>query len=112
MRLSPVLLMTAVLSACGGAAATSGNGELPAGPTAAEVASKCVGAEANMRQADEYVGMTEADALALAQTREGGRVVARDADCLGRTRDLREGRANFILSDGRVVWAAVERLPS
>jgi hypothetical protein len=112
MRLALVLSMTAMLSACGGStAATLGSSQAPPGPTHGEVVSACLDAETDMHGTDQYVGMMEVDALNLAAQRQGGRVVGRDGDCLGRSRDLREGRVNFIISNGHVVWVGVERLP-
>ena len=80
-------------------------------PTTANAGSECLTGERNIQSTDEYVGMTEAEALERARTKFGGRVAARDGECLGRSRDLADGRVNLVVVDGEVVSAAVETLP-
>lgn len=78
---------------------------------ASAAASRCLTGEPNMHATDDYIGMSEAQALGQAQEASGGRVVERDGVCTGRDQDLRDGRVNLVVVDGRVTYAAVERLP-
>jgi hypothetical protein len=70
---------------------------------------RCVGAE-QPALTPEYVGLTEDEARRvvprdLAEPIREFRVVGRDGDCLGRTRDLRSDRVNFLIVDGKILWA-------
>lgn len=99
------LLVALTLTGCGAEATGVQQAvESPAG-------SSCLGGETDMQPTDKYVGMTETEALQRAQVESGGRVIARDGECLGRSRDVRDRRVNLVVMDGRVVSAAVERLP-
>jgi hypothetical protein len=116
MRALLVLLAAMSLSACGGGPGTSAGSATTEGTpkpqeSVQDVVDRCIGeAASNMDRTDEYDGMHEAEALVIAEDRSGGRVVAREGDCLGRSRDLRDGRVNFVVSDGKVVWGAIERV--
>lgn len=100
------LLIVLALTACGTQASTSAGKD-----SRTTAGSDCLTGERNMQSTDEYVGMTEAEALERAQAKAGGRVAARDGECLGRSRDLADGRVNLVVVDGEVVSAAVETLP-
>ena len=82
--------------------------------SATAVLERCLGGEQDVETTDQYDGLSEGEALvqANADSDGGGRVVAREEECLGRSRDLRSGRVNFVVQDGSVVWDGVERLPS
>jgi hypothetical protein len=110
-RLLLGLPLVAALNGCGGQADVGTAGTQPSPTTLAE---QCLGAVQNLEETDEYEGMPEAEALerARAGSEGGGRVVARNNECVGTSRDLRHGRVNFVVEDGAVAWAAVERLPS
>lgn len=107
------LLLLPVLTACGGDPSLSA-GTAQERDADSVLVERCFGAEPNVLTTDEYNEMSEDGALVQARTQSegGGRVIARDDKCLGRSRDLRSGRVNFVVQDGVVVWAAVERLPS
>ena len=107
-RIPVTILVLLLLSACGAEAASGAGSPLPA--ASASSASRCLSSEPDMKATDDYSGMSEEKALALAERRATGRVVERDGECLDRTDDLRHGRVNFVVVDGRVVHAAVEQL--
>ena len=107
-RIAVTILVLLLLSACG-AGGTSGAGS-PSSAASATSVPRCLSSEPHMAATDDYSGMSEAKALALAEQRASGRVVERDGGCLDRTDDLRPGRVNFVVVDGRVVYAAVEQL--
>jgi hypothetical protein len=102
-----------VLAACGDSTTPDRQG-LQEAESVTGVVERCMGAERNVEPTDEYNGLSKDEALAQANADSdgGGRVVARDEECLGRSRDLRSGRVDFVVQDGNVVWAGVERLPS
>jgi hypothetical protein len=78
--------------------------ELPAEPAADDVAA--VPAEPT---ADDYVGLSEAEAEALAAANEVPfRVVERDGEMLMVTEDWRPGRINAVVKNGTVVSYTVE----
>lgn len=64
---------------------------------------RCVSGE-RQDLAPEYVGRSE-QVLTTARFVVPARVVGRDGECLGRTRDLQLDRLNFIIRDGIIIWA-------
>ena len=85
---------------------------LPLGPDAAAAADfigRCVGGE-EATPAREYVGLGEDEATRTKQRVSAGtvnvvRVIGRDGECLGRSRERRDDRVNLLVSSGNVVWA-------
>ena len=58
---------------------------------------------------EQYVGLTEEEALALAEDNNTtARVVERDGESLPVTMDLRPGRLNLVIEDGKVASVTVE----
>lgn len=88
------------------------NNATGASPAAtAALLDRCIGGD-NSERAEEYIGLTESEAMALADQRgEPLRVVGRDVSCQPIDFDLRPGRVNVLVQDGRVVAAAVEQAP-
>lgn len=59
--------------------------------------------------AQQYIGLDEEAAMKLAEkNNETARVVERDGEALTVTMDLREGRLNFTVKDGKVTGVDVE----
>jgi hypothetical protein len=82
----------------------------PAGslsPELRDFVEKCIAGERNISATDTFVGLTEKE-LSLRRSPLIARIVGRDGQCLDRTDDLRPGRLNLIIQDGKVVWAGIE----
>ena len=63
----------------------------------------------NPSSTHEYIGLTEADALAKAQQANiAARVLERDGQALPATMDFREGRHNLYIKDGKVYKVEIE----
>jgi hypothetical protein len=92
------VLMTAAACATGGAAKS---------PASAGPLRPCL-VDDDMERSDSYVGMSEAEAR---RTAAHVRVVRRDGECLGTSRDLRPGRVNLVVVDMKVTYAATEVAP-
>lgn len=65
--------------------------------------------DAEIREA--YIGLSEEDAIARAESEDRPvRVVARDDEQINSTTDLRDGRLNLTIKDGKVASVEVERI--
>lgn len=67
--------------------------------------------QASVGTGEEYVGMTEQEALGKAESEDiPARVVERDGESLPVTMDLMHGRLNFFVRDGEVFRVNVESI--
>lgn len=67
---------------------------------------------ADPNDTEQYVGMTEEDALRCAkENNKTARVIERDGDAVPSTMDLRAGRLNFSVEDG-IVTGVEEEAPN
>lgn len=104
MLVAAAALMIPLATGCGQGSPGASN-PTPTTPTADEL--PC-GAPAADELLDEYEGLTENEAAALAGAQVlTVRVVGRDGECFAVTDDLRRDRVNLYLEEGVVVWAAI-----
>lgn len=80
---------------------------VPAQDSPGAFTERCVGADRGQAGPVEgYVGVSEAEIdRQVARVAPDIRVLGRNGECLGRTRDLRPERINVLIAGGTVIWA-------